>query len=413
MRTFLFITLALLVAPSAAHALDFDAAIGLTPQLPQLQAAKNALKMRTELDRGLPVVSGNPELTLSPGVGFGPGGTGLAVQVMLAQSWNLGQLGQKREAAARTERAALTADVRAQQLRVRLDAAHAWLQLAEAQKLLTAAETERNLAAELQQVTQKAAARGALTAADAAEARAFAGEAELRAVFYEGEVHDRAADLARLCALPAAPLPQATGVPPAVTLPDAAQWLQLVASAGDLPGAQSRQLHADAERERMAETRALHASTLQAGALLQRDGAGNMQALATLGIRWSAFDHGQRATAVAAEQVARAEGEAAQASLEGGHVLAMAWHEVEHSREREAVLRQKIVPAVDEVLRLREAAFARGAATVFEVLRARRDRSEANRRLMEAETERIWAEIKAWLLHAALTERDTGNGGQP
>ena len=120
------------------------------------------------------------------------------------------------------------------------------------------------------------------------------------------------------------------------------------------------------------------------------------------------------AEAVASEQAARAEGEAAQASHEGAHALAMAWHEVAHSREREAVLRLKIVPAVEELVRLREEAFARGAATVFEVLRARRDRSEANRRLTEAETDRRWAEIKAWLLHAALTERaEPSSGGQP
>ncbi len=403
----------LLLLPTA-HALDFAGAIGLTPSLPQFQAAQNALKIRVDLDRSLPSVSGNPEATLSPGIGFGPSGTGPALQLALVQSWNLGDLRQTREDAARTERAALTADVRARQLRLKLDAARAWLQLAEAQKLLQAALAEQVLAAELQQMTQKAAQRGALTMADAAEARAFTGEAELRAVFYEGEVHDRAAELARQCALPPTPLPEATGQPPAVTLPDEAQWLQIVARAAEMPEARTRQLQADAERARMAEMRAMHASTLQIGGLFQRDAAGDMQALATVGIRWAAFDHGQRATAVAAEQTARAEGEAAQANHDGAHLLAMAWHEVEHSREREAVLRQKIMPAVEDLVRLREQAFSRGAATVFEVLRARRDRSEANRRLTEAETERLWAEIKAWLLHAALNERaESSTGGQP
>ena len=408
MRLFLTLMLACLLCPLPAHALDFAAAIGLTPQAPQLLGMQNALKTRTELDRDLPAVSGNPEVMLSPGVGFGPLGVGPALQLQLGQSWSLGHLGASREAAAKAERAALTAEVQAHQLRVKLDAAHAWLQLAEAQKLLQAAQTEHDLAVELQQVTQKAAQRGALTGADAAEARAFTGEAELRAVFYEGEVHDRAAELARHCALPPTPLPEATGAPPAVTLPEEAQWLQLIATARDLPDVRTRQLQADAERERMAETRALHASTLQVGAILQRDGAGEMQALASVGVRWSAFDYGQRATAVSAEQLARAQGEVAQATLDGAHLLAMAWHEVEHSREREAVLRQKILPAVQDLVKLREMAFARGAATVFEVLRARRDRSEANRRLTEAETERVWAEIKAWLLQTAIAERGGG-----
>lgn len=414
MRILLPALVTLVFLPPVAHALDFDAAIGLTPNLPQFQAAQKALKARADLDRDLPSVSGNPEMSLSPGIGFGPSGTGPAVQAMLAQSWNLGNLGRTREDAAKAERDALMADVRAQQLRLKLDAAHAWLQLAEAQKLLQAAQTEQNLAAELQTITQKAAQRGALTAADAAEARAFTGEAELRAVFYEGEMHDRAAELARQCALPPTPLPTTTGLPPTVTLPDQSQWLHLVARAADLPEARMRQLQADAERARMAETRAMHASTLQVGGLFQRDAAGDFQALATVGIRWAAFDHGQRATAVAAEQIARAEGEAARASHDGAHLLAIAWHEVEHSREREAVLREKIVPAVEDLVRLREQAFSRGAATVFEVLRARRDRSEANRRLTEAETDRVWAEIKAWLLDAVLSERaEASRGGQP
>ncbi len=414
MRSFLSAIFVLFLMPPTAHALDFDTAIGLTPNLPQFQAAQKALKTRAELDRDLPSASGNPEMSLSPGIGFGPSGTGPAVQATLAQSWNLGDLTRTREDAAKAEREALTADVRARQLRLKLDVAHAWLQLAEAQKLLQAAQAEQNLATELQQITQKAAQRGALTAADAAEARAFTGEAELRAVFYEGEMHDRAADLARQCALAPTPLPQATGLPPTVTLPDEAHWLQLVARAAELPEARTRQLQADAERARMAETRAMHASTLQVGGLFQRDAAGDFQALATVGIRWAAFDRGQRTTAVAAEQTARAEGEAAQASHDGAHLLAMAWHEVEHSRERESVLREKIVPAVEDLVRLREQAFSRGAATVFEVLRARRDRSEAHRRLTEAETDRVWAEIKAWLLNAALSERsETNRGGQP
>ncbi len=414
MRTALPAILVVLLLSSTAYALDFDAAIGLTPNLPQFQAAQKALQKRVELDRLLPTASGNPEIALSPGVGFGPSGTGPALELMLAQSWNLGGLSRTREEAAKAERIALTADMRARQLRLKLDAAHGWLLLAEAQKLLQASQAEQALAGELQQITQKAAQRGALTAADAAEARAFTGEAELRAVFYEGEVHDRAAELARQCALPTTPLPEATGKTPVVTLPEAAVWLQLVTRAADLPDARTRQLQADAERSRAAEARSQHASTLQVGGLFQRDALGDMQALATVGIRWAAFDHGQRAAAVAAEQVVRAEGEAAQASHDGAHLLAMAWHEVEHSREREAVLRQKILPAVEDLVRLREQAFARGAATVFEVLRARRDRSEAFRRLTEAETERVWAEMKAWLLHEAMNERaESPGGGQP
>ena len=410
MRVVVAIAVFLLATP--ARSLDFDAAIGLAPNQPQLAGLQAAQQLRRELDATLPTLSGNPEVALGPGVGVGPAGSGPALQLALAQSWNLGGLPAARRQAAAAERAALAAQWRAQHLQARLAAARAWLQTAEAQALLLAAEAELDLAKQLQQLSQKAAARGVVTAADAAEAAAFAGEVELRAVFYEGEVHDRSADLARLCALPPEPLPEASGAPPTVLLPSAAAWRELVARAGELPAAAQRQLQAQAEAARATETRALHASSLQVGVAATRDSQGELQAFATLGLRWSLFDSGQRVAAVAAEQQAHATGEAAQARHDAAHLLAQAWHEVEHSREREAVLRVTIHPAVVELVRLREQAFQRGAATVFEVLRARRERSEAFRRLTEATTDRLWAEIQAWLLAAALEQAapTTGKG---
>ena len=407
------IVLLCLTLPTPVLALDFDAAIGLTSKLPLLVATRAALDVRTDLDAALPTQTGNPELGLAPGVGFGPGGTGPAVQVSLAQTWNLGDLAHARRQASVVERQVLDVELRARQLRAKLDAAHAWLQVSEAQQLLQAATAEQALAQQLAAVTQKALQRAALTAADAAEARTYAADAELRAVFYEGEVHDRAADLAHLTHLPPDPLPEATGPLPAVTLPDAATWKAAAARADQLPEARQRALQAQAEQARATEIHATHGSTLLVGVQAQRDAQGDMQVLGTLGLRWSAFDRGQRSAAQAAEQVARAGGEAAQATAHGAYELAMAWHEVEHSREREAVLRDKLVPAADDLAVLRDQAFARGAATVFDVLRARRDRSEAHRRLIEAQTDRLWSEIKAWLLFAAIQGAESADGGKP
>lgn len=423
MTRILLLPLALFLAPlacSPAWALDFDAAIGLSARLPEVDATRQALQLRTTMDAALPRQTGNPEVAVSPGVGFGPGGTGPAAQVNLAQTWNLGDLAGARRQASALEREALGVEVRARHLRAKLGVAHAWLQLAEAQELLLAARAEQELAQQLADLTHNAAGRGALTALDAAEARAFAADAELKAVYYEGEVHDRAAQLAMMTHLPTDPLPEATGPAPAVVLPADTGWKAAIARAQDLPDARQRRLEVQAEKARATEQQASHASVLVLGAQAQRDAIGDMQVLGTIGLRWSAFDRGQRPAAQATERVARAEGEAETARAHGAYELAMAWHEVEHSRERESVLRTKLVPAAVELARLREQAFGRGASTVFDVLRARRDRSEARRRLVEAESERLWSEIKAWLLLAAMSDSDpdappvaTPKGGTP
>lgn len=411
MTRFTFFLLLLLTVTGSAHGLGFDEALQLGDRTPLLQGSRSALAVRTRLDRGLPSQTGNPEIVVSPGLGYGTntaGGnsTGLALQVSVQQSWNLADLGKARRGAAGQERAVLAVQARAQALELRLAAAQAWLQLWTAQELLKAATREQELATQFVQAIERAATRGVLTTADTAEAEVFQGEAQLRVVALEGDSHEDAAVLARTVALPAEPLPEATGAPPQPILPDAATWRTAIQRAAKLPEVVAKRVHAQAERARAVEISALNGSAMALGGSLQRDGLGATAVLATVGFRWSLFDRGQRQQSQVAESVELADASAVQAGNDAGHRLALSWHEVEHSREREQVLKTKVLAAAQRLVGLRERQFARGATTVFDVLRARRDRLDAERRHIEATGQRTWAEMKAWLLYAELQHGD-------
>ncbi len=398
----LFVSLAGLFAVSPAFALDFDAALGLSQQTPGLVGDQRALQARQQMDGQLPNIAGNPEIGVAPGLGFGAGSPGPAVQIFANQSWNLMDLSGQRKAAAAAERAVLDVQLRASQLLQKLDVAQAWLQLSTAQALYQAAQQQAQQADQFLTSIQRAASKGVALSADAAEAEVFAGQAQLRIVAMEGEVHDRAMDLARTLGQGPEPLPVATGRVPEPVLPDAAGWRQALSSASSLPAAMAKGLVAKAEKARAAEALALHGSSLAVGGAWSRDGQGASQFLVTLSWRWAAFDHGQRAAALGAEAVERGMGEAIAASVQACLDIAAAQHEVEHTREQAEVLQTRVLVPAQKLVDLRQRQYDRGAATVFDVLRAKQALREAERTAIDAQSMRIRAALRAWLLLAAL-----------
>ncbi len=406
--------LLLVTAGPAAHALGFDDALLSASRTPRILGARAALETRNRLDADLPRQTGNPEVTVAPGLSLGSdratGGPGLALQVGVQQSWNLANLAQARRRAAADERAALAVLLRADALEQKLGAAQAWLELWAAQSLVQATLRERQLAIELAKVVAAAAQRGVLTQADVAEADLFVSEVDLRLVGLEGDTHDRSVALARSLSLPAASLPEATGALPQPVLPDAVAWHALILQAARLPDAVAKRLHVQAERARVLELAAQHGSMVSLGAAVQRDGQGTTAILATFGLRWGLFERGQRLASQAQETVVRADAESIHADIDAGHRLAAAWHEVEHGREREQVLRDRVVASAERLVVLRDRQFARGVGTVFDVLRARQARLEAERRRIEATAVRTWAELKAWLLYAELARAPAEEG---
>lgn len=396
--TILAITLATL--PGPGHALGFDEALGAGAGIPAVKGVQVALQTRQQLDGLLPNLTGNPEF--SAAVGPSLPGPGASLLVGAAQSWNLANLGSARRDAARAEREVLATELRAKLLQAHLEVAEAWIRTYFAQQQLRLVQAEVREAVELADSVTRAAARGAVLAADAAEARWFAAEARLVELSVEGRLRESAGDLSRTAGLMPEPPPAATGSLPRPQVPEGAQWDRQTAAAAELPEVAVARLQAIADRARAAEVSAQHGSALALGGQIQVDPAGNLAILGTIGLRWSKFEQGQRPVAVAQESAVRAEAQHDTALSRVRTELALARHEIEHAREAETLLRKEVLPAIEALTAQRQASLKRGAGTVPDLVRARRARLEVERRLAQAEGERLWAEVKGWLLLSAM-----------
>ncbi len=391
-------------APTMAVALSFDQALVRAAGAPAVQAVEAALLARQQGDRQIARQTHNPEISAA----LGPSLPGPSVSLLLgaAQSWSLTDLGSARRAAADRERAVLANAVRQQLLQANLEVADAWIRTRSAQDQLQLAETEVQTATDLANAVTQAAARGAVLAADAAEAKWFAAEARLLALSLEGQLREAAGHLARTAKLAPEPPPRADGDLPRPQLPpDAAAWRQRSAGVAQLPEVETLRLQAIADRARAAEVAATHGSSAAFGGQLQVDPSGGLAILATVGLRWSAFDRGERAQSKEFEAAARSDGESRAAGHRLEHELTLVWHDIEHTRETEALLSADVLPAVDALVQARQAALTRGAGTVVDVIRARRARIEVQRRLAQVRGERLWAEVRGWLLLGAMESK--------
>ncbi len=395
-------SLAWIVAPAPARAVTFDQALLSAARAPQLRGLQQAAEVRARQDKQLPSMSGNPEFAAA----LGPGGPtlGPSVQLNAAQSWNLGDLGPSRARAAAAERDLLGAELRLELLRTQLLAAQAWIGLRVAAQARALADQEAQLATDLADAVTRSAARGTALQADAAEALAWAAEARLAALSLEGRVREAAAELATQAVLQPRPVPTAEGAWPSPQLPSAAAWRAQVQAVATAPAAVQWRLLAQADRLRGAEAEAAQASSLSLGGQFQRDSDGTWAVFATAGLRWSAFDRGQRAKAVAAEAVEKNLGQALQAEHQAAVELDVAEHEVEYTRETLAMLEKSLIPALQSLVAARQEAYRRGTGSLVDLLRARRGLLEAQRRHAGASGDRAWAEVKAWMLLATLRQ---------
>lgn len=390
---------------STPRAVSFDQAIGLAEQAPDVQGARRAVSEQRALAGAIGPLAHNPQLTVQPGVRLAqPDARGFEIQASLTQSWSLAGLGEARREAVRAEGGALAAAARARALSQRLAAARVWIDLWEAQRLLAVARREAEVAAELLSAVEKAAAAEAATRADVADARAYLAEARLQGIQAEGEVTERSLALSReLADAGAAPL-AAAGELPAPALPPEGRWASLVQRAGRLPEVEARQLEARAERARLVEERAARGAQLSLGVAVQRDQPSGFVVYGLAGVTLPVFDAGERERSAIAGRAATLEGQAARARSDGRAELRWALHEVEHSGEVLAAVRDQLLPAVEEGIAARERIYRAGDATLLEVLQGRRQGLAARGRLEQARAREAWARVKAWLLLSALEE---------
>lgn len=394
---------AVAASPGAAPGVSFDEALGLAQKAPVVVAGERAAERASSIGASVSAMSSNPQVTIQPGGRLAPASdVGPEMVVSVSQSWNLAGLGAARRATLAAEVETLRAEARATALAERLGAARAWIDLWAAQKLVTLASAEADVARDLAKLAEKAFAAQAATRADTADARAYQAEAKLMVIDAEGEVLEIGLALAREIASPRAEPLAASGDPPRPSLPEPGSWATVIAGVDRLPAVQVKALAQRAERARAVEEGAARGASLSVGVVVQKDGPENYAAFGALSLTVPIFDRGERERAPVEARAEKLAGEKASAILDARIELAAGFHHVRHTGEILATVRDELLPPLVEAAEAREALFRAGDGTMVEVLGARRRVIGAKARLVRAQAEHAWARVKVWLYLAEL-----------
>ncbi|MBX3273169.1 MAG: TolC family protein [Sandaracinaceae bacterium] len=396
----------LLLAPSLASAqptVTFEQALALSDASPAAEAPRRELATREPLDDGIGGTAQATNVTLMPGLGLGADqAAGLDAQAAVTQSWNLADLGGVRRRAAREERQALGARARADALRVRLEAARRWIDLATFQEVAATLEAQREVLAARLERTERARAAGVASALDVAAARAALAELEQRRLDVEGDRVGAANQLAVAMGRPPERGLRAEGPLPSPALPRRAAIEARLARFEALPEVVASRLASLAARAREAEASAAYAPVLAVGAQLERSVADTWVVYGIASLTFNAFGEERRAVSRSAAEADRAEVELDAARVRARAEVEDALHDLEHGWRRLRGLEAELLPALDALVASSERALAAGEETVFAVHDARRRQLDVLEVAARARGALSWARVRLWLMLAEL-----------
>ena len=397
---------------AGAQAITFDEALSLTEASPEQRARERELQARARGDAEISEIITSPlRIDAQPGVRMlVQESSGFEGQLTVQQAWSLADLGGARRRTARHERDALAAQARAVALEARLGAAHAWLALRATEEALELARAEAALAHELAERAERSAGAGVLTAADAADAAAFAAEAELRALAIEGTAVQARVALARETAREASHDLRTEGEAPVPELPAPEMIEARLADAERHPSVVAARLATIALRAREVEAAAEVGPELTTGVVLYRESPGQFLLFGELGVTLPLADLAARQRSQILAEAERIEGDEERARLAVRALAVEVAHEVEHARREEALVTDTVLPSLERLVSAREAMLAAGEGTTLALLDARRRLVAARARAAEVRAGRTWAELRAWLLLAELARASAEEG---
>jgi cobalt-zinc-cadmium efflux system outer membrane protein len=385
------------------HGVTFSEALRSADGAPRERGLHQALKLRHERDSDLRGMEDPLEVTFYPGARINPRSeVGPQLQLQITQSIPLERLGAARRRAAKAEREELSIAADAARLQRRLDVARAWLDdwaLREQSRLLG---RELKASERWVEATRKLLDAGESTRTELATARGWKTEVELEALAVEGMVHHAGLRLAELVGVSSVDPVLAVGEPPIVDL-TAADLRRVAEGADELPATVAPRLAAAAARAREVEMRAAAGWKLDLGGMAQVDQPEPaIGVFGQVGVRIPIWGRNRRGQALERGQAARFQGEAEEQSLRTAREIRDALHELRHTEEQVEALENRLVPALEEVTALEVRSLSLGESTTRRVVEARRSSLAAHRRLAAARGEHAWAELRVWLLLAAL-----------
>ena len=350
----------------AAAPLSFDEALQRADTTPAIEAARVAARQQRDAVSFVAPLSDNPVVTPNAGVRTYPKGevgapVGPEVHLQLGQNFNLGGLTNARRAVAQQEAAQAAAQWAVQRRTLRLEVARAWLDMWVADASAQVAAEESRQAEELASRVERALKNAAATRVEAASIRAFAAEARVQALDWEGKRVDASARLASMLGLEA--LPDVVETLPEISLLN-----------GDPAPLHARLLSAEAQTQSAlaVEAAAQWASQLQLSVFAGQEWPQQWVAAVNVGFTLPVFERGEKAQRTYRAQALSLRGARdAAARAENIEWLRMQ-HELEHTQETLEAVQGRQLPAAEEAATLETTRFERGEATLFELTTLRR-----------------------------------------
>lgn len=399
--------LTLALATASPESIRFTDALERAAGSPEVAGARLAAEEKARLDAEISRLTGNPEVTVQPGYRGNVPFSGPEFQAGISQSFNLSGLSSARREAAGAELQALSAEAEAALLNRQLETARGWIDAWTAAARKESVKQEVALAQELRDRIALGAERGAFTAADVADADVYLAEARIAVIDAEAMVFESGLSLAGALARTDGRPIMAEGPLPDLA-PRTITAQELVASVGNHPNVRALLGAAAAERARGREISAANGWALQLGVSGIRESDGSLIGFAGAGATFPLFERGQRELGRSAAEAAGLQGRAESARALLAAELARGHHEVQHTRDVLALIRDRLQPAAEESVRLKEKLLLAGEATLFEVLNARRSAAAVRARLSEAEGAYALARVRLALLVETLLGRDGG-----
>jgi outer membrane protein TolC len=251
-------------------------------------------------------------------------------------------------------------------------------------------------------LVERLAVGGERTKADVAAGEARLAQANLQQLRAEGMVVDARAQLIAEIGVSPHEHVVTSGAAPEVALPTAAQQATMIAAARTLPVVQSKKLAARSYALQALEERAARGMRLNVGIDASRDALGAYVVRGVVGMPLPLFDVAQRESASRRAASLRADAEAADAEVRARTMLSTVVHEVEHSEEIFTALRNRLVPAAERAVAMRDKQLQAHEGILLDVVEARRGFFEAHSQLIQARRDRAWARIRLATLFAAV-----------
>jgi cobalt-zinc-cadmium efflux system outer membrane protein len=371
---------------------------------PRVLAGSQAQRGLDQAVQRLPRLDANPMLSIQLGPRVSPPQErSMEGSVTLSQAVSLQGAAGLRRGALRAEAQTAGAQAAQLRLRLRLEAARAWLDLWAAQQLHGLARQDAEAAGRSRRAVEALVKARERPRSEALVARRQAEEAGLQALLAEGALAEAREQLKAELGSPPEDSPVAAGDPPDVVPPSAGEQRAALASATALPAVRVQALLAAEERVRGAEERAARGSRLTLGVQVQRDGVGTtLQGL--VGVPLPLLDLGGREEAPRKAAALRAEGDAQDALHRARSELSLAFHDLEHSAQVERAVRDELLPAAEQAQQALDREFEAGEVTLLEKIQGQRSLVEARARLIHATRDRVWACLRAATLVAATRE---------